>query len=325
MNPNNDIESFIIDEYSKIFNCKDVKNIIQLKGGTTSLVYLIETVNSKKYVMKIEKTNDDNLLSIEKNTIWWEAKMLKLMEQISIPAPKIVNYQEKNSQNMYSYILMNYIEGTNYSKLKKECSNEEKKYIETRVGEICSKISSISESCFFLPFSPNQVFNNNYEFVLYLFNSILNDAKKFNITIGNYTYQAILDIIGQNKKELNNINKICLVHSDAWDGNILVNNKEISIVDFSDLYFCDELMTFYFHSLENNFSNDFLKGYGKKEFTDDELVRIRIYRLFVLLKMFIEKEIKNFNNKNDLSWIYEKLDTEINLLNKSDKSIGGKK
>lgn len=316
MGKNDDIKKFVANEYIKVFKCNNIKNIIQLKGGTTSLVYLIENIDFKKYVIKIENFNNDSLLSIEKNTLWWEAKMLELMEKISVPSPRMIHYQRENAKNKYSYILMTYIEGVSYDILKKSCSSEEKAYIETKIGEICSKISSISENQFFLPFSPHKKFKNNFEFILFLFNSLLNDAKKFNINIniGNYSYKSILDILYKNKKELNDLKKLCLVHSDAWDGNILVNKNEISIIDFSDLYFCDELMTFYFHLLNDDINNDFFKGYGKVSLDRNEIIRIKIYRLFVLLKMLIEKEIKNFSNKDNLLWINEKIEKEIRAL-----------
>ena len=99
--------------------------------------------------------------------------------------------------------------------------------------------------------------------------------------------------------------------------NIIKDNNISGIVDFSDLYYCDELMTFYFHSIHSEISSSFLKGYGKPSLTESELTRTIIYRVWTLMKMIIEKEYKVSNEYLDeYEWLYKKFYREIGRLKK---------
>ena len=140
---------------------------------------------------------------------------------------------------------------------------------------------------------PNKKFKNNYEFTMNLFELLLENAKSKNINFGENNYDNIKNIITSNKESLNNISNLCLAHTDIWDGNVLIKDGKVAgIVDFSDLYFCDELMTFYFHTIDGITSDYYLKGFDNKKLNFDEKVRIEIYRMYVILKMIVWLWIK---------------------------------
>jgi len=307
--------------YEKNFN-KPGNNITinLLTGGTKSAVYLIQDKKGK-IVLKISTKHQDRLLNFERNTIWWESKMLKLMELKNIPAPRLLKYDDSCEICDSPYIFMSYIEGESLDKCRKDLSESEIKKIEFQLGQICSSICEIKGKEFYLPSCSEQKFNNNFDFILNLFNLLIENAKSKNIRIGIFEYDEFINLIYQYEKYLTNINNLCLVHSDIWDGNIIIKDGNVSgIVDFADLYFCDELMTFYFHTIKPKVSEDFLQGFGKNELNFDENVRIIIYRILVLLKMHIESNYKHFDN-ND--WILEKLYNEINKLKDMDKKLKG--
>ena len=305
--------------YEKNFN-KSAEGIIitSLTGGTKSAVYLIQDCE-EKIVLKISTKKQDKLLSMEKNTIWWESKMLKLMELKNIPAPRLFKYDDSCEVCDSPYILMSYIEGQTFEKCKKNLLEKEINDIEYEIGQICSNICEIKGTDCYLPSKPESRYNNNFEFILDLFNMLLEDANTNNINIGTLSYDEILQLITKYEETLININNLCLVHSDIWNGNIIIKNGKISgIVDFADLYFCDELMTFYFHTIKPETSKKFLEGFGKEKLTFEENIRISIYRLLVLLKMQIESNYKHFKN-ND--WILDKIYSEISKLQDMDKKL----
>lgn len=190
--------------------------------------------------------------------------------------------------------------------------------IEEEIGEICSKICSIKGERFFLPCLPDVEFDNNYDFVYTLFNILVKDANEKNIQIKDVDYKKLLQLISSFEIDLNKVAEPSLVNVDAWDGNFIIEGNNISgIVDFSDLYYCDELMTFYFHSIHPEISQSFLKGYGKSTLTESELTRTIIYRIWTLMKMIVEKEYKISNEHlNEYEWLYNKLYKEIDRLEK---------
>lgn len=305
--------------YEKNFN-KSAEGIIitSLTGGTKSAVYLIQDCE-EKIVLKISTKQQDKLLSMEKNTILWESKMLKLMELKNIPAPRLFKYDDSCEICDSPYILMSYIEGKTFEEYRKNLSENEINNIEYQIGQVCSNICGIKGNDFYLPSKPENKYNNNFEFILDLFNMLLEDAKTKNINIGIISYDEIIQLIKKHEKILTNIDNLCLVHSDIWDGNIIIKDGKISgIVDFSDIYFCDELMTFYFHTIKPETSKKFLEGFGKDNLSFEENIRINIYRLLVLLKMHVESNYKHFKNNE---WILNKIYNEISRLQDKDKSL----
>lgn len=305
--------------YENYFNkSSDNVIIISLTGGTKSAVYLLQD-DENKIVLKISTKQQDKLLSFERNTIWWESTMLKLMELKSIPAPILFKYDDSCEICDSPYILMSYIEGKTFEECKKDLSENEINNIEYQIGQVCSSLCGIKGNDFYLPSKPENKYNNNFEFILDLFNMLLEDANRKNINIGILSYDEIIELIKKHEEILTNINNLCLVHSDIWDGNIIIKDGNISgIVDFADIYFCDELMTFYFHTIKSETSQKFLEGFGKDNLTFEEIIRISIYRLLVLLKMYVESNYKHFKNNE---WILNKIYKEISMLQDKDKKL----
>ena len=304
--------------YEKTFNDTNTDNIkiTILSGGMKNAVYLIEN-NSNKVVLKIAPKDESKMITVDRNILWWEAKMLKLMEKINFPSPKLLYYDDSCLLCESPYIFMNYIDGKNYLEMKEKMSEEEKSKVEYQLGLLSKRICSIKGQEFFLPSQPNKKFKNNYEFTMNLFELLLENAKSKNINLGENNYDNIRNIIISNKESLNNISNLCLAHTDIWDGNVLIKDGKVSgIVDFSDLYFCDELMTFYFHTIDGITSDYYLKGFDNKKLNYDEKVRIEIYRMYVILKMIVDCELKQYGR---FDWMYENLNLRTLSLQKKIK------
>ncbi len=307
-------ETLICKMYENCFNCSSENIKIQkLHGGLKNAVYLIEN-EQEKVVLKVAPNNNSKMLSIDKNNMWWEAKMLQTMSHLDIPAPKLILFDDSCKICDASYMFMSYIPGQVYSQTKKNISLDSQNSIEYQIGKISSKISSISSDHYFLPSVPDERFKNNYEFTDYLFTLLIKDIQNNNLDIDNEIITDINNVLSKNKDSLNSVSKIVLCNADIWDGNILVESDKVSgIVDFADLYFCDELMTFYFHTIDGKRNDNFLKAFGKENLTKDEEIRIEIYRLYVILKMMVDCELKNYGK---FDWMYDIYDDIVKKLKK---------
>lgn len=302
-------ESLIKKMYKNCFGqISDSINIKELYGGLKNTVYLIED-NYSKVVLKVAPKNNSEILTVDKNNMWWEAKMLEKMSELDVPAPKLIKFDDSGEICSEEYIFMSYIPGVTYSEIKKSLSLEIKQKIEYKIGEISSKISSLQANEYFLPSQPNKKYNDNYEFVCNLFFNLFNDLKMNNLIFNEEEMIVrVKKILKSNRKSLNNIKKIVLCCSDIWDGNILITNNDISgIVDFGDVYFCDELMAFYFHTIDGKTNKCFLDGYNKKYISYDEEIRIEIYRLYVILKMIVDCVIKKYQGFDWMFDIYKRI------------------
>lgn len=307
-------EETIKSMYKKSFK-KDANNITisKLSGGMKNAVYLVND-DSKKVVLKIAPQDESKMIYADRDIIWWETEMLKKMENIKFPSPKLLYYDDSLEVCNAPYFFMSFLDGKNYSEIKDGLSDKEKSKIEYKLGVLSRKICNIKGDSFFLPSHPYMKFNDNYEFVYNLFNLLLYNAKNEKLDLGVNTYNTIENILNLYQDELKNISNLCLTHTDIWDGNILVKDGEISgVVDFSDLYYCDELMTFYFHTIDGKTSKHFLSGFDKKELSNDEKIRIEIYRMYVILKMIVDCKLKGYGK---FDWMYDNLNTRINTLKK---------
>lgn len=298
--------------YEKAFNKENAYlNISKLSGGLKNAVYLIDD-GLMKFVLKIASNNEATMIYVDRNTFWWEAEMLKLMEKVDIPSPKLLYYDDSLTLCNSPYIFMTYIDGENYLECKKLLNEEEKRDIEYQIGLYSYEITKIKMQNFYLPSFPQKKFNSNYEFITFLFEKLMKNGLKNHCKAVIGHKNEILNILKKYKNELNDNVNIRLCHTDIWDGNILLKNgKVIGIVDFSDLYVCDELMIFYFHTIDGVTSKSFLEGYNQIELNTSEKIRIEIYRMYVILKMIVDCCLKKYG---DFDWMYKNLNDRITNL-----------
>lgn len=324
---NNDIlnvKNYLSDDeikyiYTQTFNkSSDNLKITRLIGGLKNAVYLIEK-DDKKIVLKISSADDSKTLTVDRNTMWWEASILKKLEKVDIPSPELLYFDDSCTICLYPFIFMSYIEGKNYLDIKNNIPDLERKNIEYEIGVISKKISCLNGKNYFIPSYKNKKIDNNYEFILTLFESLIMDATSKKVNLGSVDYNDIYKILEKFKNELDDVKEISLCHADLWDGNILIKDNKISgILDCSDLYYGDELFTFYFRKNEKFISNDFLTGYGKTNLTYPENIRIEIYKLYTILKMIVDVSFKGYGR---YQWMYDDFNNNYQKILKRTKSM----
>lgn len=298
--------------YTNAFH-KPSDNIIikKLSGGLKNSVYLIDDMETK-VVLKVSPIDESKMISVDRGILWWEARMLDKMSSIGISVPKLLYYDDSLNYCSSPYIFMTYIDGQNYLECKDDLEQSIINNIEFELGILSSKICDIKGEKYFLPSNPYKNFKNNYEFIGYLFEMLLNDAVMINLDLNKDDYNNIRNILVAFEDSLNNVSNLCLCHTDIWDGNILIKNGKVAgIVDFSDLYYCDELLTFYFHTIDGVISENFLRGFNNKKLSNDENIRIEIYRMYVILKMIVDCKLKQYGR---FDWMYQNLNQRIENL-----------
>ena len=75
-------------------------------------------------------------------------------------------------------------------------------------------------------------------------------------------------------------------------------------------------MTFKFHPMDGDISDSFLQGFGKETFSEEELIRMKFYRIFTLLKTAISCKANNYGY---FDWLYNNMNSLIDDL--KDKKI----
>jgi aminoglycoside phosphotransferase (APT) family kinase protein len=287
----------------------------ELAGGLCNAVYLVE-VNGDKYVAKIAPPKGALMMRHERDIISTEATMLKIMEELGIPAPRLVYYDESCEIVDVPYFLMTFMQGEPLMFMKERPSEEAVNEIKHELGKICSKISSVKGDYFGIPSMTETHFDNNADFVLKIYEMLLDDIADKEIFLPELTADELMNLIGSCREELNKACEPRLFHNDTWEGNLMVEDgKLMGLIDFAALMYGDPLMNHDFHDFSPVPNPHFLKGYGwDEEFTHSEKIRMRIYKIWLSLGMIAERGYREYEDENLYLWVLDEFTKDIRKL-----------
>ena len=116
-----------------------------------------------------------------------------------------------------------------------------------------------------------------------------------------YLYSAL-----EEKNIFDEVSFATLVHWDMWEGNVFVDGDHVSgIIDWERAMWGEAFMDDRFR--KHNRNKDFLEGFGKTDFTETELKRLRWYDIILYLTMMVEVFYREFEDKGQYYWSKEQL------------------
>ena len=286
----------------------------ELGGGLFSAVYLVEA-NGQKMVLKIAPSADAPIMRHERDYIVNEANVLKTInEKIEIPAPRMIFFDDSCEICQVPYFFMSFMRGTPLMNMASWPSEEEIYEIKKQVGIITKKICSIQAGSFGIPVMPETFTGNNYDFVAMLFEMLTADAEDKNIGLPYISADDLMELIANQKDILNMAQSPCYIHTDTWPGNLMIeDNRLVGLIDYAAVLFGDPLMSHDFHDFDN-LHKGFLAGYGKVDFTHEEMVRIVVYRIWQRLGMIVERGYRGYEDKDLYAWVLGEFEREVRAL-----------
>lgn len=299
--------------YRRAFSDSGELRITALSGGFCSSVYLIESGNNK-VVLKVGTKSNVKVMWHETAYIATEAEMLKLIGgKTDIAMPEMLFYDESGEICDVPYFFMSYIDGKPLNDTE-GLTAEQYGNIKYEVGRLTRKITDILAQRFGIPNIKESLCDRNSDFVILLFEKLLDDLEKKGGKLKGISHGELMKLIGSFKAQLDTADKPCLIHTDTWNGNVMVKNGEFSgIIDFAAILYGDPLMSHDFHDF-GEINADFLRGYGKTGFNNDELIRIQIYKVWQRLGMIVEKVYREYEDKNLYSWVDGEFEKEVEIL-----------
>lgn len=296
----------------------EITDIKKMSGGFCSAVYLIETAEGKK-VLKIASGAEVKVMRHEKKYIQTEAEMLnRFNKELDIPMPEIISYDASGEICKVPYLFMSYIEGRPLCE-DKTITESQRRRVKENVGIITRQICTIKADCFGIPNMPESYCKKNSGFTCLLFDWLLADAEEKQIAIPAVSAKELRGLIRKYQRELDLVTTPVYAHTDTWDGNLMIKNGEFSgLVDFAAVLYGDPLISHDFHDFGEKPNQDFLKGYGKTEFTDDEKIRIQIYRIWQRLGMIVERGYREYEDAHMYEWVLDDFAQEVNKLLRED-------
>lgn len=291
-----------------------LKAVKKLSGGFCSAVYLIEA-DFHKLVLKVASDPAVKVMRHEKKYVPVEAVMMrKLNHETDILMPELIYYDDSLTICPVPYFFMSYIDGTPLSE-NRGLPEQQVNQIKQQVGMITREISSLEAEVYGIPEIPESYCKRNSEFVYLLFDWLLLDAQEKDILIPGIGVDDLRALVRKYAAQLDQAEGPKYIHTDTWDGNIMVKNGEFAgLVDYAAILYGDPLMNHDFHDFGDSPNAYFLKGYGKEVFTEDEKIRIQIYRIWQRLGMVVERGYREYEDKNMYAWVLDEFVKEVRIL-----------
>ena len=295
----NDTIQKILDKY----NLGNIKSFTSIKAGLINPAFLI----NDSYILRIDKSDHLKNQQGHDTRFEREAFLYNLLPKRGLPTPQCLGLDSSTEIILEKYIIVSYIPGISLSDGFKNLDKETQQKLSFQMGEIIRKIHDVipEELSGSELFGPKIGWKKLYERELSFY---LEEATK-----GKYFPPEIEEGIKEAFQQYQNLisdleNELRLVHSDFSAGNIQINDGGIvGIFDFEWSHIGDPLWDLQKlpinYQLGNGFSREnFLKGYGMENPTEEERIRVKMYTIHqglweiwatkTQLFPFGEKEIK---------------------------------
>lgn len=298
---------------TKLSNAKDA--VLELTEGLFNVAYRIQLEDGREVVLKIAPAEGVDILFYEKNMMRTEVESLQFVaEHTKVPVPKVYYYDTSKTLCTSEYFFMEKLDGVSFHSVIGNLSEYEKSTIYHEVGRYSAMMNEIEGTYFGYPGIPELQFESMKEMYLKLMDGVLKDGARKQVDLG-VDYDYIRQIAQEKSYVLSEVTKPVFVHWDIWEGNVfLKEGKVIGIIDFERALYADPLME-YFFSQGRDSNSYYLEGYGKTEFTENEILRRCLYSIYLYVIMIVECPYRQYENDWQSTWAKDKLLTEIQKLN----------
>lgn len=300
-----------IIEMAKIaFPNKQVTSIKELTEGMCNVTYDISFEDGSESILKISSADRIGNTSNEINLMGAETQAMELVRKnCSFKVAEVQYYDTTHKICDGDYFFMEKIQGKNYWLVKEQLDESDIPKINEEIGCISRQLTDIKNDEFgFL--GDTERYSSLFEFVKVMLTNLINDAAKRNIDIV-YDADSYLQQLENDKSSFEGISLATLVHWDLWEGNVFIDDGHVSgIIDWERAVWGEAFMDdrFRHHTRDKNF----LKGFGKTSFSEDELRRLRWYDIILYLTMMIEVYYREYEDKGQYLWAKELLMTVWN-------------
>lgn len=118
--------------------------------------------------------------------------------------------------------------------------DDQRAEVKKAMGEITRKICSLKADIFGIPNIPESYCRKNSDFINLLFDWLLCDAEEKEIAIPGITPDDLKKLIRKYEMELDEVTVPFYVHTDTWDGNLMIKNGKLTgLIDYAAVLWGD--------------------------------------------------------------------------------------
>jgi aminoglycoside phosphotransferase (APT) family kinase protein len=269
--------------------------VLELKDGWFNAAYALRLADGRDVVLKIAPAADVEVMRYERNIMATEVATMRLVSHTpGIPVPRVLFSDSSREVCDSDCFFTEKLEGRNLAHVYDDMPAGKRAVVDREAGAIIRKINGITGSYFGLRGNPDLRSSRWRSAFAKILESVLDDATRKSVVF-DYTGQMLRAAVARHIGTLDEVATPTLVHWDAWKPNFFVNDGHVvGIIDFERLLWADPLIEAQFRPLCWEGVTESMSGYGKTEFTDNEVRRCWLYLLHLALVMHGECYYRNY-------------------------------
>lgn len=206
-------------------HAENIRDVKLTDGGLFNTTYrLVCEPGNRKVILRLGPVNRHLLMGFEEHLMEAEDKVYELFSLHGIPCPQVLAADTSRSLLDRDFMLTEYLEST--AMIKAGLREEEKKPLQLETGSYAAVMHSITSSQFGCIYDcmHDHGFSSWYDF-LYDYVSDIVERSYTHHAFTRREADAVLSLFSRKKELLNSIKTPCLVHTDLWEGNLLLEQK----------------------------------------------------------------------------------------------------
>lgn len=283
------------------FPDRKLENLQELTEGYFNIAYEVSFQDGTKSILKIAPDPKVTVMTYEHNMMEAEVHSMQLVAQKSkVPLPEVEFYDPSCTLCSSPYFFMKKVNGKSLSSQKALLTSEQVSHIQFLVGSHNKEINQITSDSFGYPGQKALRGENWFNAFTAMIKAVILDAEKESIDL-TISSSELFTLLEEDKRIFQGILTPRLVHWDIWDGNIFVEDGNLTgLIDWERCLWGDPLMEVGFRSYGQ--SADFLRGYGIEKFTLEESRRILWYDLYLLMIAAQEHVYRGYETADSYNW-----------------------
>lgn len=251
-----------------------------LDGGLFNTTYFVEYgPEHKQAVLRLGPVNRHLTMGFEENLMEAEAWVYDRCREIGIPCSRVLACDTSKEILDRDFMIVEYIPSIVMAKA--ELTDEQRRSLYIKMGAYLRKLHQVTGDSFgFVSrLRAGQTFDRWSDALIFEVRDI---AERYVQSggIGEETAQKVLTIFEQNRDLLDQVRTPHLLHTDLWEGNVLLDRETLDIAAIID---CDRAV---FGDVDFEFAASWMEnpalkeGYGQTEQPPGREQRRQLYRLF---------------------------------------------
>ncbi len=295
---NKDVIRRMTEKYMSPLKMTDCK---ELTEGMFNAAYEVDLDNGSSVILKIAPPKEANVLTYEKNIMYAEVQTMKMLsQQGSIPVPHIYGYDDSCTVCTSPYFVMEKLRGESMNRIRYALSQEQIDSLYLETGRMIRNVNRIVCPCFGLPAQREYQGNHWYSVFCKMMVAAIDDARRTGAVL-EVPPDELMKELGRSEAFFNEVTEPCLVHYDCWDGNIFVENGNITgIIDWERVLWADPLMEVGFRRFSPNLV--FQRGYGLEELNEKQIIRALWYDVYMMVLVASECESRKYDINEVYGW-----------------------